>query len=260
MSEEWKDIPGAIGYQASSLGRVRSSRKVLSPGLRPDGHTVVGVKGLGTIYTHRAVMLAFVGPRPEGQVILHLNHSPSDNRLSNLRYGTVSENLKMDFAVGARSHKGERAPAAKLSDADVRDIRASTWSANDLADKYKVTPRHIRAVKSGQSREIINRQQGEPTMATKKPALTPAEIKAKKNDLVTLLKQQNEALKPQIAAVKAAEKALAAAKKEADKAVNVASKAHALAAAKAAKAQAAAAKGAEKINAKLAALAPAVPA
>jgi HNH endonuclease len=38
-------------------------------------------------------MLAFVGPRPEGLEIRHLNGNPSDNRLTNLEYATRSRNV-----------------------------------------------------------------------------------------------------------------------------------------------------------------------
>ena len=91
------------------------------------------------------------------------------------------------------------------------------------------------------------------TVAKKEP-LSPAQVRAQRKDLKTLLKQQADALKPYTVAVSAAQKDLAAAKKAADKAVAAATKAHAVAEAKAAKAAAAAAKGTEKLNAKLAAL------
>lgn len=42
------------------------------------------------------------GPRPAGCEALHLNHAPSDNRVENLRWGTRSENLKMDYEAGNR--------------------------------------------------------------------------------------------------------------------------------------------------------------
>lgn len=264
MAEIWRDIPGAKGYQASDLGRVRSKYRILKPGIRPDGHTVVCAGLLGHIYTHKAVMLAFVGERPRNMVTLHLNHKPADNRLFNLRYGTVSENLKMDFAAGARCHIGEKAPAAKLTNAEVLTIQTSTCSAIDLAEIFGVTPRHIRFLRSKHvaSSFLTGMKpptQGENSMA-KKPALTAAEVKAQKSSLVTLLKQQKADLQPHVEAAKTADKALAAAKKEADKAVATAQKSAVAAAAKLAKAQAAAAKGAEKINAKLAALSPAAPA
>ncbi len=130
MAEVWKDVPGYEGsYQVSSLGRVRSLDRLLSipgytaswkglpphercariqpvkgkmlrPGRRSSGHVTVALGRGNSQQVHALVLLAFVGPRPEGQEVLHLNHDPTDNRLENLRYGTRSENLKMDYARG----------------------------------------------------------------------------------------------------------------------------------------------------------------
>ncbi len=47
-------------------------------------------------------MLAFEGPCPDGMEVLHLNHTPGDNRRGNLKYGTRGENVAMDYAVGTR--------------------------------------------------------------------------------------------------------------------------------------------------------------
>lgn len=116
--ETWADIPGFTGrYQVSDLGRVRSvdhlvitsnriyrwKGKVLSPGLCSGGHLSVAVGRGNTKMVHILVMLAFVGPPPLFMEVLHLNEQPADNRLVNLRYGTRSENMKMDYASGVRT-------------------------------------------------------------------------------------------------------------------------------------------------------------
>jgi len=49
---------------------------------------------------HQLVLEAFKGPCPPGMECLHKNHTPGDNKLSNLKYGTRSENIKMDFLPG----------------------------------------------------------------------------------------------------------------------------------------------------------------
>ena len=260
MNEVWKPIPKADGYEVSDLGRVRSPRKLLRPHLRPSGHTVTWVKGYGLRYTHFFVLLAFVGPRPKGLVSLHKNHCPADNRIDNLRYGTISENILMDIAAGRRTHVskgGDGHAAVKLSDLVIKFIKSSCLDAKDIAEIFCVTPHHVRAIRRGVTRcspEQQLSQLKEKTMAKK--TLTPAEIKAAKKDLTAALKTSQAGLKPFTAAVKEAEGALAAAKKTADKAVAAAQKAVDAAKAKADKAAAAAAKGEAKINAQLAALEP----
>ena len=119
--EIWKNIPGYEGrYQVSNLGAVRSldhpvrvvargteatrlsPGKLLRPGKMNSGHVTVALGKGNSRCVHQLVLEAFVGPRPKGHEVLHLNHNPSDNRLANLKYGTRSENMKMDYAVGTR--------------------------------------------------------------------------------------------------------------------------------------------------------------
>lgn len=106
-AERWAPIPEHPGYEASDLGRIRSVPRervgtcgrvfhfkgrvlVLCPNhngyLRvPLGHGV-------NKFVHCLVLQAFVGPRPEGMQCLHGNGKPADNRLTNLHWGTPSEN------------------------------------------------------------------------------------------------------------------------------------------------------------------------
>jgi len=120
--EIWKDIPGYEGrYQVSDAGRVRSvdrpvrvvchgvdtvrvaQGKVLRPGRNNSGHVTVALGRGNSRLVHQLVLEAFVGQCPNGCEVLHLNHQPADNRLSNLSYGTRSENLRMDWAAGRRT-------------------------------------------------------------------------------------------------------------------------------------------------------------
>lgn len=112
--EIWLPVPGYEGYyEASSLGRVRSLDRMvrtnggamrLSRGrilvlgaYKRTGHKHVtfSVEGSTRTFTvHSVVMLTFVGPRPEGLEIRHLNGIPDDNSLTNLVYGTALENAE----------------------------------------------------------------------------------------------------------------------------------------------------------------------
>lgn len=47
-----------------------------------------------TIYIHTLVAETYLGVRPEGMVIDHIDGNKSNNHLSNLRYTTVAENCK----------------------------------------------------------------------------------------------------------------------------------------------------------------------
>ena len=121
MNENWKDIPGFEGrYQASDAGRVRSvdrrvrlvahgvettrlaRGRILRPAPSRSGHLSVVLGRSNTRGVHTLVMRAFVGEPPEGNEVLHLDHNPTNNALANLRYGTRSENMRMDYAAGKR--------------------------------------------------------------------------------------------------------------------------------------------------------------
>lgn len=110
--ERWRPVVGYEGiYEVSDQGRVRSldriitqhdgmkrpmRGRILQQAVRDDGHTQVNMKYMGVAVTrkvHRMVAMAFLGPCPEGMEVCHNNGNPADNRLSNLRYGTRSENL-----------------------------------------------------------------------------------------------------------------------------------------------------------------------
>lgn len=119
-AEQWKDVVGFEGkYQVSDLGRVRSldrlvpagpgghgrrlvKGRVLRPAPQDSGHLTVVLGRGNTKSVHTLVMRAFRGMPAPGLEVLHSNHQPADNRLANLEYGTRSQNLKMDYAVGKR--------------------------------------------------------------------------------------------------------------------------------------------------------------
>ncbi len=125
MTEKWRDIPGYEGcYQVSTAGRVRSldreklvvcsnrsyvarwRGRVLKTFPDHDGYIRVTLGADDKRRVHSLVLLVFVGLCPDNHEVLHKNHNAADARLRNLKYGTRSENLKMDYANGSRvKHK-----------------------------------------------------------------------------------------------------------------------------------------------------------
>ena len=98
-------------YEVSDDGTVRSvarrvafgtqSRLTKASKLRPfkhvGGYACVSLKGEGrreNTYIHRAVAQAFLAPEPGRNHVNHINGNKSDNRVTNLEWVTVSENLK----------------------------------------------------------------------------------------------------------------------------------------------------------------------
>jgi hypothetical protein len=113
MTEEWRDIPGYEGlYQVSNTGKVKTlarswksgrgliryiveAEKIQTPD--KDGYPRItlnkeGKKTRGRV--HQLVCLAFYGPCPVGLQIRHLDHTKTNNVLTNLLYGTEQENAQ----------------------------------------------------------------------------------------------------------------------------------------------------------------------
>ena len=108
--ERWQPLPHPFrsGYEVSDRGRVRSHLYRAPRFLRyfdDRGYSRVSLQLASgdekKFFVHALVLHAFVGPRPEGLVIRHLDGNPQNNNLSNLRYGTQAEN-----EGDKRSHRG----------------------------------------------------------------------------------------------------------------------------------------------------------
>jgi len=111
MDEIWKQHPKYWRYEISNLGRVK--REGLDLKLRrvyknkpknryylgfdvSVGHKITGAGKRGnkhvTIFIHHAVAELFIGPRPFGLYVIHVDSNVENNEWPNLVYGTQGEN------------------------------------------------------------------------------------------------------------------------------------------------------------------------
>ncbi len=168
--EIWKDVPGYEGqYQVSSEGRVRSlAREVDVPltrwgakGTRRVNEAVMSLQkdkrnrvfvalrreGAAKRFTVASLVAsAFIGPRPEGALVLHGDGDSTNNHVKNLRYGSHSDNIEDARTHGTLS-QGETQWLSKLTASEVLFIRITDMSGVDLAKHYGVTPACISAVR-----------------------------------------------------------------------------------------------------------------
>ncbi|UAK58596.1 HNH endonuclease [Mycolicibacterium smegmatis] len=78
---------------------------ILSGGLASSGYRYVSLSKAGDkkqFYVHHLVAAEFIGPRPDGMVIMHLDDDTLNNNVDNLKYGTQAENIRHSFRDGRR--------------------------------------------------------------------------------------------------------------------------------------------------------------
>ncbi len=143
----------APGYMVRADGSVWSERNWRGQGLRQivpiagkDGYLKVRLSLASgrriNRAVHRIVAEAFLGERPPGTQVRHLNGDRLDNRALNLRYGSAKENAQ-DRDRHGRTVRGEKSPNARLADSDISVIRTSSETQRALASQYGVSQRTI---------------------------------------------------------------------------------------------------------------------
>ena len=173
----WLPVPGYEGYyEVSDQGEVRSvdrvigilkdgrdhwrRGKVLSPARMKKGGSLrvkLSRDGHGPLVSvHALVMLAFVGPRPNGMHICHNNGDPADNRLVNLRYDTPSENAldSVDHGRCFQSRKKTCPAGHEYNEANTRFVK--TPSGNMIGRQCRMCDRERQLAKRAANREAYN--------------------------------------------------------------------------------------------------------
>lgn len=172
-AEEWRPVAGFDGYDASDLGRVRSWRKagrgfgtrrewplLLSAYTDRCGYAEVRLYFGGKPVkkkVHVLVLLAFVGPRPARMQTRHFpDRTRTNNRLSNLSYGTAVDNSDDKVEHGTLA-QGDSHGRTKMPDAACEELRAGPAGQDRFrayASEFGVTVDHVSRVYHGRSRSV----------------------------------------------------------------------------------------------------------
>lgn len=170
--EEWRPVPSAPGYSASSLGRIRRDAgpivqcgyvRIWAGGILrarslPSGHQRVTLSIRGARVhrlVHRLIAECFLPP-PDGgdqDCVLHRDDTPANNRPSNLFWGTRHDNI-VNMVQKGRQSRGERQHCAKLTDTAVRDIRlfaASGRPQKEIAAEFGITRANVSLIVAGRT-------------------------------------------------------------------------------------------------------------
>lgn len=158
MSTVWKET-AYPGYVVSDEGEVRGpTGRVLRPG--PVGkrkeYRQVSCGRRRSVRVHVLVAEAFLGPRPEGHHVAHLNGNAADNRAANLAYKTPKENAADKVIHGTNRTgwvPGEKNGRAVLTADQVREIRAlpEGFNRSRVARQYGISRRQMLDIVNGKT-------------------------------------------------------------------------------------------------------------
>lgn len=124
LSEEWKTLKPDPDKRGRKRVTVRFGRRSVK------------------LRVSRVVIESFVGPAPAGMECCHENGNETDDRLSNLRWDTHSGNL-LDRRRHGTNVEGEKVNTAKLTAADVAEIRRIGRPLKPLAERFGVSETQI---------------------------------------------------------------------------------------------------------------------
>jgi len=119
-----------------------------------DGYGRV-IAGDRTVAVHRLACEAKHGPAPDG--LPHALHSCGNGNIGcfnphHLKWGTHAQNMR-DMVASGKSKPGELNPNARITEQQVREIRANAGIVHkrDLALKFGIAPRTVAKI---QAREM----------------------------------------------------------------------------------------------------------
>lgn len=162
--EQWRPIPSAPGFTASSLGRIRNTKSAqVVHGWTQDGYRMIqlGHKKRKR-FVHQLVAEAFLGLRPIKHEVNHKDGNKANNTVKNLEWVTSLQNRRHAQRLGLNPGGA----VWKLSDDQVAEIRLlhSQGTSNPtLAKRFNISPSYCWSLTSGKARRHIGlpwRRQG----------------------------------------------------------------------------------------------------
>jgi hypothetical protein len=152
---EWRPVVGHPEYSVSSDGRIyshKTGRYMKGIERKRSGHICFFPNRKVKVYFHTAVLEAFDRPRPTGLECRHLDGNPKNNNLSNLKWGTRTENQQDTIAHG---HKpmGENAEFSTISNDGAEAVRVLSkigFSSRRIGAIFGVSHTTVQKIVRGQ--------------------------------------------------------------------------------------------------------------
>jgi hypothetical protein len=160
----WKTHPYYEMYQITPTGEVKDTRtgKIRKPHLA-RGYLRVNLRVNNAYkfeFIHALVAETYIGLRPEGLVVNHIDGNKVNNCVHNLEFVTYSENLKHAYRTGLKSNVGEKHSQAIFSNNQVKEIKRmiSLGIKNvKIAEQFGVGPTVISHIKRGHTWATIGK-------------------------------------------------------------------------------------------------------
>lgn len=143
-------IPDFPNYTIDRDGRVFGlyRKRFLNPWASSTGHLRVDIRNSENLqkkpYIHDLVAVTFLGPKPLGAIVRHLNDDPSDNRLQNLKYGNQSDNTADSIKNGRHKQKFSSEQIQHI-----RDLHATGLKGTDIRELYPCSSRTMTKILTG---------------------------------------------------------------------------------------------------------------
>lgn len=153
MKEEWRDVVGYEGlYEVSNLGRLKRKKRtvinrcatyvindrILKPYLDHYGYVVTSLKnedGYKYKKMHRLIAEAFIPNNLNKPFINHKNGVKNDNRLDNIEWVTLQENMKHAAEIGLIETKNVNLITIERID----DYLIRKMSMLEICKKYNIS-------------------------------------------------------------------------------------------------------------------------
>lgn len=155
--EIWKEVAAQYGpYEVSNQGNIRraDSFKLKKATVAKVGYFVVNLwlrNKSNVVYVHSLVAEAFIGQRPPGYTVNHIDGNKLNNNAGNLEYLTNADNVRHAHMTGL-CPKGEKCSAAKLTENQAAEIKRRALGGErtrDLAAEFGVGMPIVSQIKHG---------------------------------------------------------------------------------------------------------------
>lgn len=157
---QWRVAPHNLNYEVSEFGHLRRCKpggsrtwvgKLVRPSKSSEGYAQYKLSLEGVIRctkAHRLVGQAFI-PNPLGlPLVAHIDGTKTNCAIINLRWSSAAEN-SADMVRHGTSRKGEKANTAKLTAAQILEIRRAPGLQREIAEQFGIDQTHVSRIKRG---------------------------------------------------------------------------------------------------------------